>query len=56
MSPEQMITDLKVMIEADARHLATYLAQGDRVLAHQAVDAIIDNSRELEDWQRATQH
>jgi len=45
--------DLKVMIEADAQHLANALAAGHRVQAHELVDAIIDNSRDLEDRQRA---
>lgn len=52
MTTEQLIEDLKVMIEADAGHLAGALLQGDRVLAHGFVDAIIDNRRQLEDLSR----
>jgi hypothetical protein len=51
MTDEQEIIDLKEMIPADAGHLAEYLASGHRVLAHQMVDAIIDNTRRLEDLQ-----
>lgn len=46
------IEDLKVMIEADTGHLATELLAGNRVIAHQIVDAIIDNKRRLEDLTR----
>lgn len=53
MTNEQMITELKAMIEADARNLAEALTTGHRVHAHRYVDAIIDNSRELEDRQLA---
>lgn len=53
MTNEQLIEDLKVMIEADAGHLAKALVQGNRTLAHGFVDAIIDNRRELEDTERA---
>lgn len=49
MTKEQYIADLKVMIEADAGHLAEALLRGDRVIAHGFVDSIIDNRRELED-------
>lgn len=52
MTTEQLIEDLKVMIEADAQHLAAALASGQRVQAHGFVDAIIDNTRELEKVQR----
>jgi hypothetical protein len=51
MTNAQYIEDLKVMIEADAKHLAQALATGHRVQAHGFVDSIIDNSRILEDLQ-----
>jgi hypothetical protein len=53
MTNEQLIKDLKVTIEADAQHLAQALANGQRAIAHGFVDAIIDNSRQLEELQRA---
>ena len=46
------IADLKVMIEADAKHLAEALSTGHRVEAHELVDAIIANTRTLEDLQQ----
>lgn len=49
---EHLIEDLKAMIKADTDHLATALENGDRVHAHQFVDAIIDNRRELQDLQK----
>jgi len=52
MTKAQKIEDLKAMIEADAQHLANALATGHRVQAHGFVDAIIDNTRLLEDIQR----
>jgi hypothetical protein len=45
----RLIDDYKVMIDADARHLVKALERGDRVAAHGFVDAIIDNSRNVED-------
>lgn len=54
MTPEQLIEDLKVMIEADAGHLADALLRGDRPAAHRYVDAITDNRRQLEDLTRVT--
>jgi hypothetical protein len=55
MTNAQYIEDLKVMIEADAKHLAEALSTGHRVQAHGFVDSIIDNSRILEDLQREAQ-
>lgn len=49
MNKDQLIADLKVMIEADKKHLATAIERGDRVHAHQFVDSIIENSRALQD-------
>lgn len=49
---DRYVDDLKAMIEADAGHLADALAKGNRVIAHQYVDAIIDNRRKLEDLAR----
>lgn len=45
----QQTEDLKAMILADLTHLAEALNKGNRTHAHQFVDAIIDNKRELED-------
>jgi hypothetical protein len=49
MTDEQYARDLTAMIESDVKRLAEHLAKGDRVIAHRLVDAVIDNSRELED-------
>lgn len=46
------IADLKVIIEADAKHLAEALSTGHQVEAHELVDAIIANTRTLEDLQQ----
>jgi hypothetical protein len=51
-SVEHEAIDLKVMIEADAGHLARALERGERVNAKTFVDAIIDNRRRLEDIER----
>lgn len=48
MTDAQYAEDLKVMIQADMGHMIKHLSRGDRVLAHQFVDSIIDNTRELE--------
>lgn len=49
MTDEQYARDLTEMIESDVKRLAEHLANGDRVLAHQFVDQVINRSRELED-------
>jgi hypothetical protein len=46
--------DYQEMIEADAGHLVKALVKGDRVHAHQFVDAIITNRRLLEDLEHET--
>jgi hypothetical protein len=51
-SVEHEAIDLKVMIGADAGHLARALERGERVNAKTYVDAIIDNRRRLEDIER----
>lgn len=51
-SVEHEAIDLRVMIEADAGHLARALERGERVNAKTFVDAIIDNRRRLEDIER----
>lgn len=52
MTDEQLIEDLTVMITADREHLGKHLDRGDRVLAHNFVDSIIDNTRRLENVRR----
>jgi hypothetical protein len=41
--------ELKVMIESDRGHLLTAIARGDRAIAHDLLDAVINNQRRLED-------
>lgn len=48
MTDEEHIEELKAMIAADKEHLAKQVAAGNRVVAHGHLDAIIDNSRQLE--------
>lgn len=48
MTDEQYIEDLKAFIKADLVHLHTALADKQRHEAHGCVDAIIDNTHELE--------
>lgn len=48
MTKEQLIEDLKVMIKADTEHLNEALKEGARTEAHRFVDAIIDNTRQLQ--------
>lgn len=49
MNANEERIDLVAMIRADRRHLATALDEGARVNAHHFVDAIVDNTRRLED-------
>jgi hypothetical protein len=46
---QDVINDYRVMIKADADHLAGALESGNRSEAHRFVDAIIDNEQEIED-------
>ncbi len=52
MTDEQLIEDLKVMIQADGGHLARALTTCHREHAHGFVDSIIDNMRRLENVER----
>lgn len=52
MNDKQLAEDLRVMIKADREHLAEALAAGHRVQAHEFVDSIIENQRQLEDLNR----
>lgn len=54
LTDDQYAADLRVMIEADAGHLAQAILNGNRVLAHQFVDSIIDNRRALEDLEASS--
>jgi hypothetical protein len=49
LSAGQLIEDYKEMIKADMGHLYKALENGQRVHAHQYVDAIIDNAQLIED-------
>jgi hypothetical protein len=47
MENKEYIEDLKVMIGADKKHLAKNVEAGNRVVARQLADALVDNQREL---------
>lgn len=49
MNKKQYTEDLKVMIEADKKHLKGALERGQTVIAKRYVDAVIGNQRVLED-------
>lgn len=49
---QRLARDYQDMIEADAKHLVKALENGDRVIAHRFVDAIINNRRLLENLYR----
>lgn len=52
MTNEELVEDLKVMIEADRKNMDEAITRGWPVEAHRHLDALMENTRQLEDLQR----